>query len=1348
MSDNNFLIKPSVLSFAVAQEINCLKAQASQASDDSQAAQASLAPQASQAYQAPYLLENARSLQLLPHNQETNDGANGILLLGICERLIFTDDSKHSYALAFVLTQHLDEPTLSLIQAHYEHIKPILAAHNIEPYSSNLHCYPIMVPWPDSFNDLARNSEIFSTPEHTKLLMLALSFVPEAPFVKLNNIYPLIKAQEATANYANGNGTAPTASQEPHFNLALSLLLDAHFKGLDLVNIKIVSDSNDANLQAGSNTEDWGIVLELNCALELEHMCAQLLLNDDVGLFTTIYYQLTKIFKDNSNLDSLTLNKLSELESILQNSALSLTVDSVYSRAKRQFSSFKRIDLYGYTKGSSLLKDNVMGLLQAFSNPTLGVIDKEALVSTNLNSSQILAAQSYGEQLKALLSTNLSCADFYQNNYSESTQESCSNYLELCASSHLNALESALASNAMGSHAVSAQASPYALASHADSDTNASAVDEANKANLGDMFEVQSLLVIERYQLTVVKSFTPLSISYHNVAPVFLLLLNAGYNLQASALHYLALLMMSDYLIYDLTSQQGQNDPKYPCLLNALFSQEESALAGSFLQKLTNSQNEIRLFNSYVGLAIPEELSNTCKHFFIQRPTNLFVDKPLDDAPTIGSIVSNLANSGLLSLLLSKIDGFDAFKLPYSLQCRFFGGLTYQDSNLIFSYLNRVMQKSPNTNLAYALMVLWIISIHQQDSKTTSQYNLILTKLEELYVNLNNLTKALTELGKQDLISLYGLLKAYELIYNYEDNGAELLRHVLKDLLTDVPLEHESYGGNLYFMLTALHIRLNSHSLNTSDDLECLKKLKCTEQQCLTLAEHYQDLAFISLFGNMDQLLNNPSKTTVDLLISLLFKFLYSSTNNKANSNLMSSLLLGYVNTKEDTPPRVLPAFINDYSKLLSFLAAKDFNLINSFKSLPPSNKRAIIINLAKEPQAMGVLGVLYRNFNRVSALHCLDEASLVQFITALVSNCHTKIKVYLLTTLLKDMNALLENNQISSQGVVLTKEQIYSLGRHLLSSFCQCDAIATSEYQDACFQDKCLQDEVSFTNIAHDYNKAMHKLIGYVVSLDKFNPKSLNRELRKLATSLSDDLSITCSLELYYRFDIRFCYRNLFNMLISLGSEKYLARNKSNQTNSGSKSELNDRALSIIFQALNKFADNTIKDSHIVYQQVSLAAIAILPEFNATQFARELLKKGDVNLLSSLNSIVVALSELNLQRKQKASIFDRQVKNKPEDLKSPVLMISGHNLLKYWSEQYLDELSLIMTTGRLISWCLTLHHINLSLNRHNLGQSCVEALEKFEQSCFEQLTLRDDLPRYLSILQSEHYLNSSSKAS
>ena len=128
MSDNNFLIKPSVLSFAVAQEINSLKAQAYQASDDSQAAQASLA------HQAPYLLENARSLQLLPHNQETNDSASGIVLLGICERLIFTDDSKHSYALAFVLTNHLDEPTLSLIQAHYEQIKPILASHNIEPY--------------------------------------------------------------------------------------------------------------------------------------------------------------------------------------------------------------------------------------------------------------------------------------------------------------------------------------------------------------------------------------------------------------------------------------------------------------------------------------------------------------------------------------------------------------------------------------------------------------------------------------------------------------------------------------------------------------------------------------------------------------------------------------------------------------------------------------------------------------------------------------------------------------------------------------------------------------------------------------------------------------------------------------------------------------------------------------------------------------------------------------------------------------------------------------------------------------------------------------------------------------
>lgn len=1335
MSDNNFLIKPSVLSFAVAQEINSLKAPAYQAAQDSQTSQASLAHQASQAYQAPYLLENARSLQLLPHNQETNDGASGILLLGICERLIFNDDSKHSYALAFVLTNHLDEPTLSLIQAHYEHIKPILAAHNIEPYTSNLHCYPIMVPWPDSFNDLARNSEIFSTPEHTKLLMLALSFVPESTFVKLNHIYPLIKAQEATAGNANGNGNAPTASQEPHFNLALSLLLDAHFKGLDLVNIKIVSDSHDASLQAGSNTEDCGIVLELNCALELEHMCAQLLLNDDVGLFATIYYQLTKIFKDNTDLNSLTLNKLSELESILQNSALSLTVDSVYSRAKRQFSSFKRIDLYGYTKGSSLLKDNVMGLLQAFSNPTLGVIDKEALVSTNLNSSQILAAQSYGEQLKALLSTNLSCADFCQNNHSESTQEARSNYLELCASSHLNALESALASNAMGSTAIgSAVASSF--------------VDAANMASLADIFEVQSLLVIERYQLTVVKSFTPLSLSHHNVAPVLLLLLNAGYNLQASALHYLALLMMSDYLIYDLNSQQDQDNPKYQYLLNALFSQEESALAGSFLQKINNSHNEIRLFNSYVDLALPEELSNTCQHFFSQRPTNICVDKTLDDAPTIGSIVSKLANSGLLSLLLNKIDGFDALKLPYSLQCRFFGGLTYQDSNLIFSYLTRVMQNSPNSNLAYALMVLWIISIHQQDSKTTSQYNLILTKLEELYVNLNHLTKALTELGKQDLVSLYGLLKSYELIYNYEDNGAELLRCVLKDLLTDVPLDYESYCGNSYFMLTALHIRLNSHSLNASDNLECLKKLKCTEQECLTLAEHYQDLAVVSLFGNMDLILNNPSKTTMDLLISLLFKFLYSSNNNKANSNLMSSLLWGYVNTKEDTQPKVLPAFINDYSKLLSFLAAKYFNLINSFKSLPPSNKRAIIINLAKEPQAMGVLGVLYRNFNRVSALHCLDEASLVQFIAALISNCHTKIKVYLLTTLLKDMNALLENNQISSQGVVLTKEQIHSLGRCLLSSFCQCDAVATSEYQDACFQDKCLQDEVSFTNIAHDYNKAMHKLIGYVVSLDKFNPKSLNRELRKLATSLSDDLSITCSLELYYRFDIRFCYRNLFNMLISLGSEKYLARNKSKQSNSGSKSELNDRALSIIFQTLNKFSNNDIKDCHIVYQQVALASIAILPEFNATIFARELLKNGDANLLSSLNSIVVALSELNLQRKQKTSIFDRQGQNKPENLKTPTLILRGYDLLKYWSEQYLDELSLIMTTGRLISWCLTLHHINLSLNRQNLGQPCVEALEKFEQSCFEQLTLRDDLPRYLSILQSEHYLNSSSKAS
>ncbi len=91
MSDNNFLIKPSVLSFAVAQEINILKAQAYQASDDSQASQASHAHQASQAYQAPYLLENARSLQLLPHNQETNDGYCGTKMQGQVHKTAYCD---------------------------------------------------------------------------------------------------------------------------------------------------------------------------------------------------------------------------------------------------------------------------------------------------------------------------------------------------------------------------------------------------------------------------------------------------------------------------------------------------------------------------------------------------------------------------------------------------------------------------------------------------------------------------------------------------------------------------------------------------------------------------------------------------------------------------------------------------------------------------------------------------------------------------------------------------------------------------------------------------------------------------------------------------------------------------------------------------------------------------------------------------------------------------------------------------------------------------------------------------------------------------------------------------------
>ena len=1339
MSDNNFLIKPSVLSFAVAQEINILKAQAYQASDDSQTAQASLAHQASQAHQAPYLLENARSLQLLPHNQETNDSASGIVLLGICERLIFTDDSKHSYALAFVLTNHLDEPTLSLIQAHYEHIKPILAAHNIEPYSSNLHCYPIMVPWPDSFNDLARNSEIFSTPEHTKLLMLALSFVPEAPFVKLNNIYPLIKAQEATANYANGNGTAPTASQEPHFNLALSLLLDALFKGLDLVNIKIVSDSNDANLQAGSNTEDWGIVLELNCALELEHMCAQLLLNDDVGLFATIYYQLTKIFKDNTDLNSLTLNKLSELESILQNSALSLTVDSVYSRAKRQFSSFKRIDLYGYTKGSSLLKDNVLELIQAFSNPTLGVIDKEALVSTNLNSSKILAAQSYGEQLKALLSTNLSCADFYQNNQSESTQESRSNYLELCASSHLNALESTLASNAMGSHAVGSNSMNSAVASIP--------VDAANMASLDDIFEVQSLLVIERYQLTVVKSFTPLSLNYHNVAPVFLLLLNAGYNLQASALHYLALLMMSDYLIYDLNSQQDQDNPKYQCLLNALFSQEESALTSSFLQKLTNSHNEIRLFNSYVDLAIPEELSSTCKHFFSQRPTNIIVDKTLDYAPTMGLIVSKLANSGLLSLLLSKIDGFDAFKLPYSLQCRFFGGLTYQDSNLIFSYLNRVKPNSQNYKFSYALMILWIISIHQQDSKTTSQYNLILTKLEELYVNLNHLTKALTELGKQDLISLYGLLKAYELIYNYEDDSAELLRRVVKAILLNNAFSSHNYCERPSLLLIALHIRIHS-SINDKDSFQFLKELKCTEKECMALSGHYRDLSFISLFYDFSKMLKNQSTQLDDWLLTPFFKLLSFSNDDVADFMLNPPSLWWQLNANDPNPTKILPIFKHDYYEVLRFLSSQYSSLILSFKYLSAPTRRSIIINLAKEPQAIGVLAILYRNFNRISVLHCLDEASLVQFITALISHCPTKIKVYLLSILLKDMNALLENNKISSQGVNLTPEEIHSLGCRLLSSFCKCDAIETSEYQDDCFQNKCSQEERGVRNIEHHYNDTMHRSFGFADNLEKYPPKRLNSELKQLVKSLSDDLSLTCLLKLYYKFDINLCHKSLFYKLLSVGFDQYLVRNQNRQDNTNLTDGLDAYAFFNIFHDLNKFADNTIKDCHITQQQVALAAIAILPEFNATQLASELLKNKDVNLLSTLNSIIVSLSELNLQRKPKNSIFDRQGQNRPEELKTPTIMHSSQDLLAKRVDQELDKTSLIMTTGRLISWCLALHHINLSLNRQNLGQPCVEVLAKFEQSCFEQLALRDDLPRYLSFLQSEHYLTPKSRSS
>ena len=1326
MSDNNFLIKPSVLSFAVAQEINSLKAHAYQASDDSQASQAYLAHQASQAYQAPYLLENARSLQLLPHNQETNDGASGIVLLGICERLIFTDDSKHSYALAFVLTNHLDEPTLSLIQAHYEQIKPILAAHNIEPYSSNLHCYPIMVPWPDSFNDLARNSEIFSTPEHTKLLMLALSFVPEAPFVKLNNIYPLIKAQEATAG--NGNGNAPTASQEPHFNLALSMLLDAHFKGLDLVNLKIVTDSHDANLQAGSNTEDWGIVLELNCALELEHMCAQLLLNDDVGLFATIYYQLTKIFKDNSNLDSLTLNKLSELESILQNSALSLTVDSVYSRAKRQFSSFKRIDLYGYTKGSSLLKDNVLELIQAFSNPTLGVIDKEALVSTNLNSSQILAAQSYGEQLKALLSTNFSCADFYQNNHSESTQEARSNYLELCTTSHLNALESALASNAIGS----------AVAS--------SPIDATNMASLADIFEVQSLLVIERYQLTVVKSFTPLSLSHHNIAPVLLLLLNAGYNLQASALHYLALLMMSDYLIYDLNSQQDQDNPNYPCLLNALFSQEESALAGSFLQKINNSQNKIRLFNSYLDLATPAELSSTCKHFFSQRPTNIIVDKPLDDAHTIGSIVSNLANSGLLSMLLSKIDGFDAFKLPYSLQCRFFGSLTYQDSNLIFSYLNRVKPNSQNYKFSYALMILWIISIHQQDSKTTSQYNLILKKLNDIRKHLASLTKPLTNIGKQDLVTLYGFLKAYELIYNYEDDGAELLRRVVKAILLNNAFFSHNHCERPSLLLMALHIRIHS-SINDKDSFQFLKELKCTEQECMALSEHYQDLSFISLFYDFSKMLKNQSTQLDDWLLTPFFKLL-SFSNDDADFILNPPSLWCLVNANDPNPTKILPIFKHDYYEVLRFLSSQYSSLILSFKYLSAPTRRSIIINLAKEPQAIGVLAILYRNFNRISVLHCLDEASLVQFITALISHCPTKIKVYLLSILLKDMNALLENNKISSQGVNLTPEEIHSLGCRLLSSFCQCDAIATSEYQDDCFQNKCSQEERGVRNIEHHYNDTMHRSFGFADKLEKYPPKRLNSELKQLVNSLSDDLSLTCLLKLYYKFDINLCHKSLFYKLLSVGFDQYLVRNQNRQDNTNLTDGLDAYAFFNIFQDLNKFADNTIKDCHITQQQVALAAIAILPEFNATQLASELLKNRDVNLLSTLNSIIVSLSELNLQRKPKTSIFDRQGQNKPENLKTPTIMHSSQDLLAKRVDQELDKTSLIMTTGRLISWCLALHHINLSLNRQNLGQPCVEALAKFEQSCFEQLALRDDLPRYISYLQSDYYLNQKSISS
>ena len=126
-----------------------------------------------------------------------------------------------------------------------------------------------------------------------------------------------------------------------------------------------------------------------------------------------------------------------------------------------------------------------------------------------------MAAQSYGgASLSSTKHQFLAALIFIKIIYSESTQESRSNYLRACATSHLNALESALASNAMReAMLLVAQDSPYALASYADSDCCFNAVDDANKAsNLGDIFEVQGLLVIERYQLTVVKSFTPLTL--------------------------------------------------------------------------------------------------------------------------------------------------------------------------------------------------------------------------------------------------------------------------------------------------------------------------------------------------------------------------------------------------------------------------------------------------------------------------------------------------------------------------------------------------------------------------------------------------------------------------------------------------------------------------------------------------------------------------------------------------------------------------------------------------------------------------------------------------------------------